>query len=255
MTRGSHQETHEDRFAECVRLRLKARKVKKRKLRLDVDINFADEWCDLETRRWLVLRDSWRFRFSIRSGELRLLLDQLTSPLEGRDLRLKLPLKEPRKRVSGHAATHIQEHEATSKVSGSAGILDASVSGEVGDRNLVRNEAGETRSDEHVSPQVLVHEKGDEANPSWSFRSNVEEEVLYGGVESSLAELEIGGKPYGVEASFRTSFQSVKVMEVDSAEFERLPALKRLAVVAAMREYVYAESREYMSRAAIRSRA
>src|SRR5579862_3981930 len=82
----------DNRFPDCVDLKLVARRDHDSALQLGIDVNFAEAWQDIETTRFHFLKKHWRFRFGVHEGELVFYLQNLRSPIEKRHYASKLPV-------------------------------------------------------------------------------------------------------------------------------------------------------------------
>jgi hypothetical protein len=218
----------EDRCA-AVRLRLDPSPLGDAELAVQLDLQFADEWIDLEARRYLFLREKWRFRFALAGGELLITLKGLLSPMGKRSFR---------QRVSSLPGTHASPGQTTSPAftAGGLGVAATSAAGLPG--AAIRPYSAYTR--------------GGDAAPIWVFRAN-HGTSLVGLIRAQLATFDIADRPYLARARFTATAEMIRIEEIDSPRFPALSSRRRAVLRQLMIEYVHGLAQEYLSEARITS--
>jgi hypothetical protein len=241
---------HDDRFADCVRLRIIPALADPSRLRLEFELSFADMWLDMETRKYRVLREAWRFRFAIRGGELSLVLNRLASRTTERNFHRMLP------------RTQAVQHTASTETAGSfesSGTLAAGSASWIPEGSI-RLSAGRSRADKRTATdayprqQVVIYHKGSEESPKWVIRTDTVDGVLLGSVHDWLATLDIVGRPFSVNAAFTTSLNGVCILEVDNHEFDTTSDRRKRILTRVMQKFVRDSVEEGVSTAVVRSR-
>ena len=241
---------HDDRFADCVRLRITPALADSSHLRLDFELSFADMWVDMETRRYRVLREAWRFRFAIRGGELSLALNRLASRTAERNFHRMLPHTQTVAHTASTEAAESFESSGTLAAGSASWVPEGSI----------RLSSGRSRADKRTATdaypreQVVIYHKGSEESPKWVIRTETVDGVLLGSVHDWLATLDIVGRPFSVDATFTTSLNSVCILEVDNHEFAATSDRRKRILSRVMQKFVRDSVEDGVSTAVVRSR-
>ena len=237
-----------NKFPDCVRMDLLTLAPNGNEFGLVLDLNFADEWCDLETKKWKFLKEHWRVRFGIAGGELCLELTNLLSPTDKRNFRQALPtaIEGKRRQREELSDSHTQGDtiQIGGQVSGKEDALSVGYKGEDKHSTARKKEVGH----EFSVTKVMIHEKGEETKPKWSIRSQEPGAYLEGSLREQLASFTVTNRPYGLTAKFTTSFQSVHIEEVDSPKFSEQTMKRQAVLKLMMQKYLYAAMKEYVSK-------
>jgi hypothetical protein len=205
---------------------------------------FADMWEDCSLPALLLLKQQFRFRFSLASGELRLDLEALKSLPAKRNFRYDLPID---REVRGSLAVETTDsHEAERGITAgwSEGTPQASVS--VADTATVRKVRRTTES--YARHQVTIAHKGSQDAPTWAFRSGAIDGTLTGGLTDWLATLDVVSVPCRLTARFTTSFDAIRVLEVDSPQYAGATPNKQAALRVLMRKHVRRRIDQWVSK-------
>ena len=125
---------------------------------------------------------------------------------------------------------------------------DASVS--LGSKSSDVHKVGEkyVMSDEYSRNIVVIYARGDEYEPKWSFESTDIDGYMRGNVKTWLADMDVLGFPFQLTAKFKTSYQNIRIEEVDGPAFHELKPQRRLIVKERLRKYIYSQIEDYLSK-------
>ncbi len=238
-----------DRFPDCLRLSLIPHWVGPAELRLDVQLEFADMWVDWETSRYLFLKSQWRFRFSLSAGELCLDLRSLSSPPEKRNFRLDLPVSRQVTRSVFAESTSVVQGDKAIEGGWEKGLPKLKVTMSEGNPVTTVTRATDSYSD----TQISISSKGSDDAPKWVLRSRVLEGVLEGVINSWLATLQVLSTPFELTARFVTSFDGIRVLEVDSPEYADASPKRQRVLKAMMQRFVRETVDDWISKCELRS--
>ena len=169
--------SNDDRFPECVRFRI-ALKPSGDSVSLHVDLTFGEEWVDLHTRQWLVLRDDWRFQFGISGGRITIVSENLSCPVDQRNHRDPLSLTKDVKQSITHSETTGTSNK--SSIGGEIGAGEKSSSAKLQGSIDRRGEesAQASKRSEFQERLFTVKEHGDDHRPVWTIRSRAKTVAL-----------------------------------------------------------------------------
>lgn len=238
-----------NKFPDCVRMVLKAVAPIPNEIELHLDLNFADEWHDLETRNWFYLKEHWRFRFGIAGGELRLELTNLLSPEDKRNFRQILPTAVQGKRKQNEEFSDSHTQGTISQLGGKVSQLGDAVSLKYGQEHAKTTALKTEVGHEFSLNKVMIHEKGAVTEPKWSIRTQEPGTYLEGSLKDKLATVIVTDHPYRLTAKFTTSFQNVHIEEVDSPKFSEQTKKRQVVLKQLMKKYLYTTMQDYVSKA------
>ena len=238
---------HED----CLRLALAPEPKRNNKLRLNLDINFADEWINLSTRKYLVFTDDWRTRFCLKAGELIFKLNGLISHPSAREFKSTLAVEIVTRTTGKQAETATEESEANAadlnagfdakgpKVGGGASSSK---------KKAKSLKAIKSTSDTYETKTILIHAKGGDYTPTWTFRAQAIDGTLNGHIDEKLADLKVEREQIQLSASFVCSYSGLQILEVDGITFHEKSDPKKAAIVQLIHKSLYESIQQYVSK-------
>ncbi|NEP12025.1 MAG: hypothetical protein F6K14_17815 [Symploca sp. SIO2C1] len=179
-------------------------------IELNLNINFNEQWEPLR---------AGRIKFGLRSGELRLNLDNGKIPLENRELNdpFEVSVKKDRQHQEG---CENQSSLEASFAKGEPGIKA---------NRSEKNTEGQTDKFQLTAFQVTT--KGAEETPAWVFEVATREPVLKGSLTNQkLATMNVTAKPCEVKATFDISVRDVMITDAEGAWLTNLIPEKRTAL-------------------------
>jgi len=181
-----------------------------KEIELHLNINFNEQWESLPTGR---------IKFGIRSGELRLRLENGKIPLENRELNdpFEVTLKKDRQHQEG------SENQSS---------VEASVAKGEPRVKSTRSEKRTTgRTDKFQFTACQITTKGAEETPAWVFEVATGEPVLKGSLTNQkLATMSMIAKPCEVKATFDISPRDVKITGAEGPWLANIIPEKREAL-------------------------
>ena len=181
-----------------------------KQIELHLNINFNEQWEPVP---------QGRIKFGIRSGELRLKLENGKIPLEKRELNDTFDV-------------YVQKDRQHQEGSENQSSIEASVAkGEPGVKatRSYKKTAGKTDKFQFIDCQITT--KGAEETPAWVFEVVTEEPVLKGTLTNQkLATMNVTAKPCEVNATFDISPRDVKITGAEGPWLANLIPEKREAL-------------------------
>jgi hypothetical protein len=161
-------------------------------IKLHLLINFNEQWESLPCGR---------IKFGLKSGELKLKLQNSQMPYEDRQLAVPLTVHIQKERQ--------EQRSSTNKI----GLEPSGDSAKAGVKVKLGTEGTENITDNFAITDSQISLKGNNENPAWSFQVETGEPLLKGLLEKTeLGTLTVTGKPCYVEATFEVSRSDIKVI-------------------------------------------
>lgn len=217
---------------DCVALSIDGKPSRGSKCALILTINFAEQTIPVPMGS---------IRVGIRSGELRLVLQNSNMPMAERSYFQELDARLSATRKLGKSGSHSSGTERTQSATTKGTINPTKQSGEVsvalGQSALSEEELGLIEETQFKLGIHQIRAKGADNRPAWDFETRTGEEVLRGGLlKEKLGVLTIQGSPASVTATFEVSPNDVHVTAAtgpwcEGTSLNKVSILKRLTLL------------------------
>ncbi len=152
-----------DRCSDCVRLRLEP-KPQESALEVAIDVNFDEASGNVSLRHHIFFKTPWKYKFGVREGELVCQLDNLTSPIAGRNFRTPLPTDEIVNLKKSKRTDDVLTKDDSQSLKLEVAALPKAIFGTQTSEREQTSQAIKIEESYQVF-RVRIHEKGSESSP------------------------------------------------------------------------------------------